>query len=304
MEKLIDAFIARVDREGLPVEGVAAYENDVKMAEHHWVADVPRNIYSHTKSYMATAVGLAVADGLLSLDDRVCDFFPQLVPKDADPALHTITLRHLLTMSSGFGQALLMMPGRYEGVGAPDYIAYVLSQPPLTAPGTAFCYSNGDSYLAGRMVEARVGETLRDYLNRRLFVQLGIPYPEWEHCPMGHTFGASGLKLRLDDMMKLGRLYLLGGKWQGEQLVDPAWIQAATKAHITVPEEPGNPWNFAYGYQFWLSPYPDAYRADGAYGQITAVMPRANAVVSIQCTESDRFPEIRTALHETVLSKL
>lgn len=304
MKKWIDAFIRRVDREALPVEAVMAYQDDKPVAEHHWVPDVPRNIYSHTKSYMSTAVGMAIADGLLSLSDKPAEFFPEALPENAPAALEKITLRDVLMMASGFDDSLLMASDRTQGIGAPDYLKYVFAHSVKQPPGVKFHYSNGDSYLAGRMLEARVGKTIRDYLNERLFIPLQIPYPEWEHCPQGHTFGASGLQLRIVDMMKLGRLYLLDGRWNGEQLVSPEWVQQASALQIGTPEIEGNPWHMGYGYQFWRSPYPDAYRADGAYGQITSVLPHAQAVVSIQCTESEQFDSIRTALHEEVLTRL
>ncbi|MDL2318049.1 beta-lactamase family protein [Eubacteriales bacterium OttesenSCG-928-A19] len=304
MKKWVEAFAARVDREQLPVEAIVAYEHDALVAEHRWVPDAPRNIYSHTKSFMSTAVGLAIWDGVLSLDDRVVGVLPDAVPDKGAGALAGITLRHLLMMSSGFDRALLMMDTR-ASLGDIDFARYVLSQPLRQPPGTSFRYSNGDSFLAGRMAEVRLGKTLREYLGERLFAPMDIPTPEWEQDPQGHTFGASGLKLRITDMAKLGRLYLQNGVWAGRQLVDPAWIALATRRHIDVPpDDENNPWQFAYGFQFWMSPYPDAYRADGAYGQITTVLPRADAVVSIQCTESDRFAEVRTALHEELLTRL
>lgn len=304
MREAIGAFVERVGREALPVEAVSVYAGDREVITHRFVKDTARNIYSHTKSFMATAVGMAIADGALSLTDRPVDFFPEAVGEETDAQAGDITLRDLLMMASGFDAPLLMMAERGNGIGAPDYARFVLGHPVKKTPGTSFCYSNGDSYLAGRMVEKRVGMTLRDYLYQRLFKPLDIPYPEWEHCPMGHTFGASGMKLRLHDMLKLGRLYLRQGNWNGRQLVDPAWVREATALQIGTPGVEAKPWHMGYGYQFWRSPYPGAYRADGAYGQITTVLPEADAVVAIQCAESDRSDSIRIALDEEVLSKI
>lgn len=303
MKKLVDAFIARVGREGLPVEAVIAYQDDRLAAEHHWVADAPRNIYSHTKSFTSTAAGIAIADGLLSLDDTVGSFLADSLPAGAGPDVAGLTLRSLLMMASGFHQSLLMMSNRGEAIVGADYARFVLSHPLVNTPGSTFCYSNGDTYLAGRMVEASVGQTLRSFLQARLFEPMEIVAGEWEHCPLGHTFGASGLCLRIADMAKLGRLYANGGRWNGRQLVSPGWIAEATACHIATPGDE-SPWHVGYGYQFWRSPYPKAYRADGAFGQTTTVLPEARAVVSTQCTESDRFPAIRAALDEEVFSRL
>lgn len=304
MKRWVQAFVRRVDAEGLPVEAIIAYRADQEAAIHRWAPGAPRNIYSHTKSFLSLAVGLAVEDGALSLADRPAAFFPESIPADADERIQAITLRDLLRMASGFDEALLMSPARSQGVGAGDYVRYLFSHPVKQPPGVQFRYSNGDSYLAGRMVEARVGCTLQAYLQRRLFAPMGIEAPRWEHDAQGHTFAASGLLLSIEDMAKLGRLCLKGGVWNGEALVSAAWLSEATAAQIAVPGEPDNPWEFAYGYQFWRSPYPDAYRAHGAYGQVTMVLPHADAVVSIQCTESERFPEIQAALHEELLVRL
>lgn len=306
MKKLVEAFGARVDREKLLVEAVMAYQDGQLVASRRWVPEKPRNIYSQTKSFMATAVGMAISDGMLSLADRPADFFPEALPDMPDERLFRITLRDLLTMSSGLGRDLLRSTTRKRGIGAPDYVQHLFSHTLLYEPGSKFFYSNGDSYLAGRMVEARVGMTLSDYLQQRLLTPLGIAPPEWEFCPLGHTFGASGLQLDIGDMIKLGLLYLQEGSWQGAQLVDPAWIRQAT-SHQMDAQAPGDDPGRAggYGYQFWLAPYPGAYRADGLHGQITAVMPEAGAVVAIQSTEAEHGVEnIRAALHEEILSQL
>lgn len=304
MKALVDAFVRRIKAEALPVEGIMAYRENRLAAEHRFTEDRPRNIYSHTKSYMATAAGMAIADGKLSLSDRVADFFPASLPKDPEPALLALTLRDLLMMASGFDRPLLMMGQENRGADGPDYLRFVLGQPLRQPPGEKFCYSNGDSYAAGRMVEAAVGMTLLEYLNVRLFAPLEMPKPEWEHCPLGHTFGASGMRLRLADMLKLGRLYQQGGMWNGQPLVTGEWIQMATLCQIGTPATDAEVWKVGYGYQFWVAPYPHAYRADGAYGQLTVVLPEAEAVVAIQSAESEMGGAIHLALHEEILSRL
>ena len=303
MEKLLNAFIDRVDREKLAIEGIAVMQEGQVTAEHRWTPDLPRNIYSHTKSYMVTAVGIAVSEGVLSLDDRLADCFPEAVPQDASPLLHEIRLRHLLTMSSGFDASLLMGADRRKGVGAPDYIAYMLSQPVRRQPGELFHYSTADSILAGRMLEEKIGMGMAEFLWERIFRPLDIGFPIWEFCPRGHAIGGGGMHLTLRNMMKLGWLYLDSGRWNGQQLVDPAWIREATRCQIATPPD-DNVWHCGYGYQFWMSPYPEAYRADGAYGQITTVLPKQGMVVAVQCPEVGDFAKVQAALHEEFLSQL
>ena len=109
MERLLEAFARRVQAEGLQVEGIAVGDERSVLLERRFAPDQARCIYSHTKSYMALAVGFAVSEGKLSLADRLCDCFPEAVPDGAPPALLRVTLRDLLTMSSGFGRPYLMI---------------------------------------------------------------------------------------------------------------------------------------------------------------------------------------------------
>lgn len=306
IEKILQKFVEEARETGLPLEAIAVGDESKVIFEHHFVPDQPRNIYSHTKSFMSTAAGIAIAEGKLSLEDRPADFFEDKLPSNPSPRLLSIRLKDLLTMSSGFGKGLLMGADRRAGTGVPDYVSYLFSQEVIEEPGTRFHYSTGDSILAGRMVEEASGMRLSEYLYRRIFAPMEIGFPIWENDPMGHPIGGGGMFLKLTDMMKLGQLYLAGGVWKGQRLVEESWIREATKEQIKTDQDPQNPdiWRCGYGYQFWLSPYPDSYRADGAFGQITTVLPRAGLVVSIQCPETGDFERVKQALHESVLDKL
>ena len=306
IKKLVSTFAQRVDAENLPVEAISVYQNDVFVAGRRWVEDRPRNIYSHTKSFTSTAVGLAIEDGFLSLDDKPAEFFREMLPEDAAPQWADVCLRDLLVMGSGVGRALLMADEREKGIGAPDYIRFLFSHDFRYKPGEKFYYSNGNTYLAGRMVEKATGRDLCDFLNERIFAPLEIPVPKWERCPQGHPFGAGGMCLRTDDMLKLGRLYLKKGKWGTKQLVSPEWIQEATKKHVDTPPHTGNDTGLScgYGYQFWMCPYPGSFRADGKFCQYTIVLPDADAVVGMQCAEVDRFDDIQNAIHQEILSQI
>lgn len=213
-----------------------------------------------------------------------------------------VRLRHLLTMSSGFHEAYLMGADRCAGVGAPDYVKYMLSRPVKVQPGSEFVYSTADSILAGRMVEKAVGKRLSEYLYDRIFAPLGQGFPIWENCPQGHPIGGGGMFMTLSDMLKIGQVYLMDGKWKGQQLVDPAWVKEATAKQIETPNPGNDMWVCGYGYQFWRNPYEDSYRADGAYGQLTMVLPKKGLIVSVQCPESGDFAKVKQPMHELILS--
>ncbi len=297
LEKAFGEFIDEVKEKKLFVEGVAVADGEKLLLEHRFLPDLPRDIYSHAKSYTSTAVGIALAEGKLTLEDKLADYFPEALPKDPQPELFRITLRHLLTMSSGFNYAYLMRFDRRAGVALPDYLTYMLSRPVEYEPGDHFVYSTGDTYLIGRMVEKATGRNLSEYLYEKLFFPLGQGFPIWECCPAGHPMGGAGLFMRLTEMMKLGQLYLSDGIWKGERLVESSWIREATAKQIDIPGEENNVWKQGYGYQFWLSAIPGCYRADGAYGQITAVLPERGLIVGIQCPEYGDFSAVKPALY-------
>ena len=232
---MFNDFVKLIESESLPVEAVAIADGDAIIAERHFVPDQDRNIYSHTKSYVSTAIGIAIEDGLLSLDSRLVDSFPEYVPSDAQLELGQITLRHLLTMSSGFNHAYLMNPDRRSGVGAPDYLRYMFSRRVEVEPGSTFCYSSADSDLAGRMLEQAAGMRLGEYLYGTIFSKLDQGWPVWECDPQGHPIAGGGIYMSLANMLKLGQVYLNDGTWHGTRIVSESWVKQASGKQIDTP---------------------------------------------------------------------
>lgn len=298
---ILDGFVARVNREQLPVDAVVAYRSEQLIGEHRWSPDVPGNIYSHTKSFMVTAVGAAIDRGLLTLDTRLIDMLKDDLPERYDPRLGEIKLRHLLMMSSGFDRPLLMSAQRKAPDFNEDYIDFMLRQPVLAAPGEKFCYSSADSYLAGVMVERATGRNLLDFMMDAFMGDMGIERPEWEVCPRGTPFGGGGMCLKTRDMAKIGILYLNGGVYGGKRLVSADWVKTASTFKIATPSD--NRFSCGYCYQFWLDPMPGCYRADGAYGQITHILPDKGAVVAYNC-HAETMPAINEAFFEEIYQKL
>ena len=167
-EKFLE-FHRYASNHNLPLEAISVGDENKVLCEMHYAANAPRNIYSHTKSFTVTAVGLAMEEGKLSLEDHVAEVFKDKLPSNPDPNLEKIQLKHLLCMSSGFGKALLMNADRRPGVGAPDYEKYMMAQPVPVEPGSAFCYSSADSILASHMVERAVGKRMGEYLYEKVF---------------------------------------------------------------------------------------------------------------------------------------
>ncbi len=302
--KLFEDFVKKADEEQLKMEGIYILKDGEPIFEHRWAPDQDRNIYSHTKSFVATAVGVAIEEGRISLEDCLVDCFPDKVPAGGNPGIEKIRLKHLLTMSSGFGGGRLMNADRRSGVGFPNYVAYMMSLPVVDEPGTKFDYSTADSILIGRMLEAKMGKNLQEYMYEKVLKPMDIPFPMWETCPQGHPIGGGGMFLHLKDMAKLGQLYLDGGVYNGKRIVSEEWVKLASSNHISTPTpdwvlergwEP-DPWHVGYGYQFWMCPFGSAYRADGAYGQITIIYPEKHMVISYQCPEAGDDRKVKMAV--------
>lgn len=306
MKRILSAFIDRIEQNHINLYGIIVYQDGSITAEHYFAPDEPRSIYSVSKSFMVTAVGQLLEAGLLRLSDRPADFFPEHLPHDLDPRYRDLTLEHLLTMSSGHRRGLLMGEER-KTIRETDWIRFVFSQPLVSGPGEKFMYSNGSSYLAGCMAEKAAGVKLADYLYESVFKTLDIPRPEWDECPMGHTFAASTLKLRLSDMQKLGILYLNEGEYGGRRIVSKDWVKQAASHKIDSRKVSikgtGADEVFGYGYQFWLCRYPGVYRAAGSYGQFVIVLPEKHAVIATSACEKDH-QRILDVIWESLLPEL
>ncbi len=259
------------------------------LAVHHWDDDIRRNIYSAAKSFTAAAVGIARHEGLLSLDEKLTDAFPDELPKEVSEPLAKATVRDLLTMQLGQPEAYLMGTERLY-IPENDWVRYALSRPFTDMPGTRFVYNNVGPYLAGILVQRRAGCDLRAYLTPRLFAPLGIRRPAWEEDPQGNTFGPAGLMLSLDEFHRFGQLHLQGGSWNGRQLIPEDWVAACgTKQTGNDPCE--------YGYLFWLSKY-GSFRATGRNGQMTLVLKDKDAVVTTLADSRDFGPLERAVFDE------
>lgn len=246
------------------------------VAEGWWApydAASRHELYSLSKSFTSTAVGLAVAEGLLSVDDEVLKFFPGDAPAEPGANLRAMRVRDLLTMSTGHQD---------EPPTAPDKVspARFLAHPVPHKPGTHFRYNTAATFMQSAIVEKVTGRTVLDYLQPRLFAPLGISGPTWGTNFQGVTLGGYGLSVRTEDIAKFGQLYLQQGRWQGRQLLPAAWVAEATGRQVSNGSNPRSDWDQGYGYQFWRCRH-GAYRGDGAFGQYCLVLPEQDAVVAI-----------------------
>lgn len=262
------------------------------LAEGWWkpeAADKQHVLNSVSKSFNSTAVGLAVAEGKLSLDDKVLKFFPDDAPADPSENLKAMTVRDLLTMSGGHDTEPKKGPD-----GEPT-VKLFLNAPVVHTPGTHFLYNGMGSYTLSAIVTKVTGQTVEEYLQPRLFEPLGIENAKWPASREGFSLGAHGLYLCTEDIAKLGQLYLRKGKWNGKQILSEAWVADATSKHVSNDREPhaniGADWHQGYGYQFWRC-RNNAYRGDGAGGQFVVVIPEKDVVVAMTAGGADMQAEL------------
>ncbi len=244
---------------------------------------VPHKLFSLSKSFTSTAVGLAVQEGIIGLEDSVMSFFPEAAPEIIGENLAAMNIRHLLTMSAGHSKDTL--EALYES-GDGNWVRAFLALPVENKPGTHFLYNSGATYMLSAIIQKTTGKTLLEYLQPRFFEPLSIEGATWESCPRGINTGGFGLNLRTEDIARLGQLYLQKGLWDGKRILPEAWVEEATKLQIANGANPENEWEQGYGYQFWRCRH-GMYRGDGAFGQFCVVMPEKEVVIATTGATND-----------------
>jgi CubicO group peptidase (beta-lactamase class C family) len=240
--------------------------------------DYKHIMFSASKTFTATAIGLAVSENRLKLTDKVISFFPYSQPDSVSDFMKDLTVQNLLTMSVGQDPEPWVMGS--DG----DWIETFLKTSPVHKPGTVFKYNNAATFMLSAIVQQVTGQTVFDYLQTRIFRPLSIRGIDWDLSPQGISLGMIGLRLRTEDMAKFGQLLLQNGVWNGKQLISKEWIKEATSFKIeTTP--PGSKdslklsdWGQGYCYQMWRGKN-NTVRLDGMGGQFVVLIPDKDAIV-------------------------
>ena len=276
----ITAFLAAVEQHDCGLHSLMLLRHGHVVAEGWWspyTPGAPHMLYSLSKSFTSTAIGLAVAEGRLSVDDPVLAFFPAEAPRKPSANLAAMRIRHLLSMSTGHDHDTTeYLWKRRDG----DWPRAFLTRPVAYAPGTHFLYNTGASYMLSAIIQRVTGQTLLEYLRPRLLEPLGIEGATWQTCPRGVNTGGFGLSIKTEDIARFGQLYLQRGMWQGRRLLPEAWVADASAAQVSNATNTEVDWQQGYGYQFWRCRH-GAYRGDGAFGQFCVILPEQDAVVAI-----------------------
>lgn len=273
-------FVETLDQKIDGMHSVMVLRHGQVIAEGWWApynAESRHTMYSLSKSFTSTAVGLAISEGKLSLDDTLLSIFPDDAPANPSANLKAMRISDLLRMNTGHHNEDI---NGYNYSAEPSPIKAFLAIPVTHKPGTHFVYNTPASFMLSASVQKRVGMPVVEYLRPRLFEPLGIENPIWETNKFGVNLGGFGLNIRTEDIAKFGQLYLQKGEWHGKQLLPQSWVAAATSRQTSNGSSPTSDWDQGYGYQFWRC-RNGAFRGDGAFGQYCVMMPEQDAVVAI-----------------------
>ena len=303
MSKAAQKYLQAVEKANIDMHSIMIVK-DGKVIFEKWLGDTdeltPHVLNSVSKTFTCAAVGLAIDEGLINLEDKVISFFPDKLPETISDNLAQMNIRHLLTMNTGHEKD----PSKLRNTEQDWEKAFLSSQIPRE-PGTIFCYNSLATYMLSAIVQRVTGETLVEYLYPRLFRPLGINNVNWLTSPTGVNTGGWGLYLKTEDLAKLGQLLLQGGIWEGKQVLPAEWVKEMSSRQVDsvpagknsdmLPELIRNSkrfdWLQGYGYQMWRCRH-NAFRADGAAGQYIIVIPDKNAVIVTTADVGDMQEEI------------
>lgn len=266
------------------------------IAEGWWKpygANLKHTMYSCSKSFTATAIGFAVSENRLTVNDKVISFFPNDLPDTISTYLTELTVKDVLSMSDGQEPDPTFTVVNRDS----NWVKSFLAVPIIYKPGTKFLYNSLGTYMLSAIVQKVTGQKLIDYLRPRLFEPLGIEGMDWEVDPKGINVGGWGLRIKTEDLAKFGQLFLQKGKWNGKQILPAAWVEeASTLKIIQHPEylqakRDSSDWEQGYCYQMWRCRH-NAFRGDGAHGQFIIVMPDEDVVIAITAETPDMQEEI------------
>ncbi len=234
-------------------------------------------LYSLSKSFTSSAIGLAQHEGLLSIDDSVLSFFPGRGPETPSENLKKMKVRHLLSMSCGHeNDDMADMYMRADG----DWVRGFLCRDVPHEPGTHFLYNSSASYVLSAIIQQVTGQTTLDYIRPRLLAPIGVNHAEWEVSPEGVSMGGWGMSLSTESIARFGQLLLQKGSWNGDEVLPAPWVENATSFQVSNAQNDQVDWQQGYGFQFWLCRF-DGFRGDGAFGQFCVVLPDQDLVVAI-----------------------
>ena len=256
------------------VETVLVARGDAVLVERG-TPDEPTNIRSASKSVVSALLGIALQDDVFrSLNQPVAELLPAAFKRVGSPAKRAITLRHLVTMTSGLESTSGYAYGAWAA--SPSWVDAALAKPLVTEPGTSFSFSTGNTHLVTAALTEASGMSARQFAQSRLFDPLGDTITAWPTDPEGYVVGGNDLETTPRALLHFGQLYLRAGRWKERQVVPRAWVEASTRTHSAgFPDRLGT-----YGFGWWVRPR-NAFMAVGFGGVFLYCDPRTDVAVVV-----------------------
>jgi CubicO group peptidase (beta-lactamase class C family) len=252
-----------------------------------------QRIYSITKSVTSALIGIAIdKEFIKGVDEPLHTFFPQYADAFEDPRKREITLEHILTLTSGLDWIESGVPygdprnNEYHQVRSDDWIDYVINRPMADTPGQRWVYNTGSVHLLSAVIKNASNLYANEFVERYLFSPLGITEFEWNADPQGYqcTGGThGGLSMRARDVVKIGSVFLNGGKWNGQQVVSRRWVEESTKPRLVTA------FGSNMGYLWWSGQFKikgqphDFLFAAGYGGQSLHISPELDLIICFLC---------------------
>ncbi len=282
-----ESFVKDIEKNSLNVYGVEVYEDGILTHSYGDSNENLYDIYSATKSILSIAVGIAVDEKKFDISRSVLDYLPEKktlgLSAQKRSVFGQITVKRLLTMSvAGF-------PFRPEG---DSYIDSALNADIASPDKKEFNYSNISAYLVGVALSEALGRDLGSFVEERIFDPLGIDRYEYSRCPEGYFYGASGTKMSVNELSRIGLLLYGKGVYDGKRILSESYINEATSVQ-QMNREGG------YGYFFWK--YLDGFSINGKWGQKCYVLPDRKIIVSFLSHIEDGSGVIRGLMEKHIL---
>jgi CubicO group peptidase (beta-lactamase class C family) len=268
---------------------------------------------SVSKTVTSVIIGAALERGdfKAGLDTPVLKYFDTSKVKNVDDRKRRVTLRNLLTMTSGLewdAEGFINGSNSQNDTSlmeaSDDWVQYAIDKPMVAEPGKVWNYNDGGTVVLAYIFQKETGQDIDDYGQKYLFAPLGIRH-EWKRSYLGVVDTEGGLYLNGSDLAKIGYLYLRGGMWDGQRIVSSEWVKESLTPYFQTDEPP-----FKYGFKWWLSKLPDSteyvWMARGFGAEDLIVFPSEGLIVTFMMwdilptstgkepTPSDFLPLVKT----------
>lgn len=301
----IEAYIHRLESLGSVTHSLILARGNHIFFEHYWEPfdrEFLHRMYSVTKSFVSLAIGFLVQDGCIDLDDPISKYFAEDLKGQPDPNIHNQTIRHMLMMSTA-----KIAPYWFNTKPTDRVREYFQNPSPISRPsGTIFEYDSTGSFIMGALVERITGKSLMDYLQEKLFKEIGVSERAYMlKCPGGHSWSDSALVARTMDLFLTARFVLNGGSWNGKQLLNADYIRAATSKQIDNNFQNMQRYDTqGYGYQFWMT-YQDSFCFNGMGAQFAICVPKQDLILVINADNQGKerlYEDIFSGFFELIVN--